>query len=50
MAFALFRFAVIFKGIAAHAKAGNAADADAAQTGLLSGSFAWHAVDVLEGA
>jgi aminoglycoside phosphotransferase (APT) family kinase protein len=48
MAFALFRFAVIFEGIAARAKAGNATDADAAKTGLLSASFARQAMDVLD--
>jgi aminoglycoside phosphotransferase (APT) family kinase protein len=48
MAFALFRFAVIFEGIAARAKAGNAADANAAKTGLLSASFAQRAVALLE--
>lgn len=47
MAFALFRFAVIFEGIAARAKAGNAADANAATVGPLAASFAQHAVDVL---
>jgi hypothetical protein len=47
MAFALFRFAVIFEGIAARAKAGNAADANAAAVGPLAASFAQHAVDVL---
>jgi aminoglycoside phosphotransferase (APT) family kinase protein len=48
MALALFRFAVIFEGIAARAKAGNAADTRAAKTGLLSASFARRAIDVLE--
>jgi len=47
MAFALFRFAVIFEGIAARAKAGNAADANAASVGSLAASFAQHAVDAL---
>ncbi|WP_414475603.1 phosphotransferase family protein [Microvirga sp. M2] len=47
MAFALFRFAVIFEGIAARAKAGNAADASAAAVGPLAASFAQHAVDAL---
>ena len=47
MAFALFRFAVIFQGIAARAKAGNAADANAAAVGPLAASFARHAIDVL---
>jgi hypothetical protein len=49
MTFALFRFAVIFEGIAARAKAGNAADAEAEKVGLLSARFAQHAVDVLKG-
>ncbi|MCC7253977.1 phosphotransferase family protein [Hyphomicrobium sp.] len=49
MAFALFRFAVIFEGIAARAKAGNAADGNAAKTGLLAASFAQLAVDALDG-
>lgn len=47
MAFALFRFAVIFEGIAARAKAGNAADAEAEKVGPLSARFAQHAIDVL---
>ncbi|MEZ0167100.1 hypothetical protein [Microvirga sp. TS319] len=45
MAFALFRFAVIFEGIAARARAGNAADANAAAISPLAASFAQHAVD-----
>ncbi|MBL0406006.1 phosphotransferase family protein [Microvirga aerilata] len=49
MAFALFRFAVIFEGIAARAKAGNAADAEAEKVGPLSGRFAQHAMAVLRG-
>ncbi len=40
MAFALFRWAVIFEGIAARAAAGNAASDDAAATGRLSEAFA----------
>lgn len=48
MAFALFRFAVIFEGIAARAKAGNASDAQAARTGLLAANFAQRAIDVLD--
>jgi aminoglycoside phosphotransferase (APT) family kinase protein len=50
MAFALFRFAVIFEGIAARAKAGNAADANAAAVGPLAASFAKHAVEALSSA
>nr|WP_256515529.1 phosphotransferase family protein [Alsobacter ponti] len=38
--FALFRFAVIFVGIADRARAGTAADANAAQTGRLAVNFA----------
>jgi aminoglycoside phosphotransferase (APT) family kinase protein len=49
MVFALFRFAVIFEGIAARAKAGNATDANAAAVGPLAASFARHAVDVMSG-
>jgi aminoglycoside phosphotransferase (APT) family kinase protein len=48
MAFALFRWSVIFEGIAARAKAGNAADANASRTGHLSAHFAQRAVDVLD--
>jgi len=40
MAFALFRWAVIFEGIAARARAGNAAAEGAAQTGQLAQAFA----------
>lgn len=47
LAFALFRFAVIFEGIAARARAGNAAAADAAQVGPLSARFAAHAVAMI---
>jgi aminoglycoside phosphotransferase (APT) family kinase protein len=50
MAFALFRFAVIFEGIAARSLAGNAADIEAKKVGHLSASFAQHAVDVLKNA
>lgn len=48
MAFALFRFSIIFEGIAARAKAGNAADGNAARTGLLAARFAQLAVDALD--
>lgn len=44
MAFALFRFAVVFEGIAARAKAGNAADPDAAKLAYLARVFAGQAV------
>jgi aminoglycoside phosphotransferase (APT) family kinase protein len=40
MAFALFRWSVIFEGIAARAKAGNAAGADAESVGRFSAVFA----------
>lgn len=48
-AFALFRFAVIFEGIAARAAAGNAAAANAAAAGRLGSSFARRAVEIVEG-
>lgn len=44
-AFALFRWTCIFEGIAARAKAGNAASDDAAQAGQLAAIFARRAVD-----
>jgi len=47
MAFALFRWAVIFEGIAARARAGNAAGENAAEVGRLAKVFAKRAVDVL---
>jgi aminoglycoside phosphotransferase (APT) family kinase protein len=43
MAFALFRFAVIFEGIAARAKAGNAAGGNAAEVAHLALNFAHRA-------
>lgn len=48
-AFALFRFAVIFEGIAARAQAGNAASDDAREAGELGPAFARRAVEVLDG-
>ena len=48
-AFALFRFAVIFEGIAARVRAGTAAAHDAANTLTLSRAFAAHAVAAIEG-
>jgi len=48
-AFALFRFAVIFEGIAARAAAGNAAAGNAAQSGRLGPAFARRAVEIVEG-
>ena len=44
--FALFRFAVIFVGIADRARAGNAAGQDAARIGRLAGNFATRALDL----
>ncbi|MEZ5861075.1 MAG: phosphotransferase [Geminicoccaceae bacterium] len=48
-AMALFRFAVIFEGIAARAQAGNAAADNAAEVGRLSARFARRAVEVIDG-
>lgn len=47
MAFALFRFAVIFEGIAARALAGSASSDNASSVGQLAASFARRAVDCL---
>jgi aminoglycoside phosphotransferase (APT) family kinase protein len=47
LAFAMFRFAVIFEGIAARARAGTAAAANAAAVGDLSLAFARHGVALL---
>ncbi len=49
LAFALFRFAVIFEGVAARAKQGNASGDNARDVGRLSEVFARRAVDVIEG-
>lgn len=49
IAFALFRFAVIFRGIADRAKAGSAAGENAATLGPLAERFAVRAVEVIEG-
>lgn len=49
-AFALFRMAVIFEGIAARALAGNAASDDAAEVGKLTAAFACRAVEFVTGA
>ena len=49
LAFALFRFAVIFEGIASRARQGNAAAANAGDVGRLSEAFARRAIDVVEG-
>lgn len=48
MAFALFRFAVIFEGIAARALSGSAAADNAAEVGRLSAGFARRAVEALD--
>lgn len=48
-AFALFRMAVIFEGIAARAASGNAASSDAAQVGGLSAAFAVRALEFVDG-
>lgn len=47
-AFALFRLAVIFEGIAARARAGTAASEDAVSVGKLSAVFASRAIEVVE--
>ena len=49
IAFALFRFAVILEGIAARARAGTAAAADAAAVGELSRAYARRGVQTIEG-
>ena len=48
-AFALFRMAVIFEGIAARAAAGNAASADASEVGALTAAFARRAMEFVSG-
>jgi aminoglycoside phosphotransferase (APT) family kinase protein len=47
LVFALFRWAVIFEGIAARAKAGNAASENAAETGRLAAAFAHRAAELI---
>lgn len=47
LAFAMFRFAVIFEGIAARARSGTAAAADAVEVGDLSLAFAQHGVALI---
>ncbi len=47
--FALFRFAVIFVGIADRARAGSAAGADAGRLGPLAKRFAVRAMEIVEG-
>ena len=49
-AFSLFRFAVIFEGIAARASAGTAASENAEEVGALGAVFARRAVEITEGA
>lgn len=49
-AFALFRFAVIFEGIALRARQGNAAADNAAEVAHLSAAFAKRAVEVVNAA
>jgi len=49
LAFAMFRFSVIFEGIAARAAAGNAASDDAREAGKLGPAFARRAIEVVEG-
>ena len=48
-AFALFRMAVIFEGIAARAAAGNATSADAGEVGTLTAAFARRAMEFVRG-
>lgn len=48
-AFALFRMAVIFEGIAARAAAGNAASANAGEVGELTAAFARRAMEFVTG-
>ena len=50
VAFALFRFAVIFVGIADRARAGSAASAEAAELGTLAPRFAARGLQVIEAA
>ena len=47
VAFSMFRFAVIFEGIAARARAGTAASADAGTVGDLSEAFARHGLKAM---
>lgn len=49
VAFALFRFAIIFVGIADRARAGNAASADGGRVGVLSRQFAIRGLSVARG-
>ncbi len=47
MAFALFRWSMIFEGIAGRAKAGTATSENAEETGRLAAAFAHRAVDLI---
>ena len=49
IAFALFRFAIIFEGIAARARQGNASGDNASNVGRLREVFARRAVEVIDG-
>ena len=49
MAFALFRWSMIFEGIAARAKAGTASSADAVTVGGLAAAFAERAAGFIDG-
>lgn len=49
-AFALFRLAVIFEGIAARARSGAASSDNASEVGELSVAFAMRAIEVIDGA
>jgi aminoglycoside phosphotransferase (APT) family kinase protein len=49
VAFALFRLAVIFAGIASRARKGIAASDDASTVGELSGAFARRGLEVISG-
>lgn len=50
MAFALFRWSMIFEGIAVRARAGNASSSDAGAVGSLAASFAARAAAFIEAA
>lgn len=50
LVFSMFRFAVIFVGIADRVRAGNAAAHDAADVAPLAGRFAARAMEIIEGA
>jgi aminoglycoside phosphotransferase (APT) family kinase protein len=49
LAFSMFRFAAILEGVAARAKAGNAANHDAAKVGGLASAFARRAMEIVRG-